>query len=268
MLKRSMIIARKEIREAFRSRIIKATFIVPAIFFGFVLPILFGFFGVLLGTTPSPDIGNSPFQIPADFFPDFTPGQRMYLFLFYAFGAAMLLIVPVALPIYIVADSFAGEKERKTIQQLLSTPLTDSEILLGKILTAFIPTAVTMYVCVLSTTIAINLSWYFTYGAFELVYPNTFALIQLVFLYPLLAFFGILVMVMASARANKMLEATQLGGIIVVPALLISFMPILIGGITSIEFVLTLVASFAIVDYGLFKIAARKFSREAILAKT
>jgi ABC-type Na+ efflux pump permease subunit len=265
MLKRSMVIARKEIREAFRSRVIKLTFIVPAILFGFVLPIIFGSLGVLLGT--SPGMGNSPFEPPADFFPEFAFGQRMYLYLFYAIIGEMLLIVPVALPIYIAADSFAGEKERKTIQQLLSTPLTDSEILLGKILTAFIPTAITTYVCILSTTITINLSWYLASGAFQLVYPNTVALIQLAFLYPLLAFFGILVMVLASARANKMMEATQLGGVVVVPVLLIAFIPIFVGGITSISFVLTVVAAFAIADYGLFKIASRKFSREALLAK-
>lgn len=266
MLKRSMVIARKEIHEAFRSRVIKLTFVMVAIVFGFFLPVLYGSIGFLIGTSPS--TGSSPFQMPADFFPSFTLGQREYLFFLYAFLAEILLIIPVILPVYIAADSFAGEKERKTIQQLLSTPLTDSEILLGKILTSFIPTAITMYICVLSTTLVINLSWYLTYGAFQLVFPNITVLIQVVFLYPLLAFFGILVMVVVSSRASKMIEATQLGGVVVAPVLLIAFVPLLIGGITSINFVLIIVAAFAVVDYGLFKLASRKFSREAILAKT
>ena len=37
------------------------------------------------------------------------------------------------------SDSFAGEKERKTIEALLATPISDSELLLGKILVSFIP---------------------------------------------------------------------------------------------------------------------------------
>jgi ABC-2 type transport system permease protein len=274
MLRRSMIIARKEIHEAFRSKVIKLTFVAVAIVFGFALPILYGSIGFLIGTSPgagsssSMGTGSSPFQIPADFFPTFTFGQRTYLYFLYAFLAEILLIVPVVLPVYIAADSFAGEKERKTIQQLLSTPLTDSEILLGKILTAFIPTAITMYICFLSTTLVVNLSWYLTYGAFQLVFPNITVLTQVVLLYPLLAFFGILVMVAVSSRANKMIEATQLGGVVVVPALVIAFIPLLIGGITNTFFVLTVAATLAAADYGLFKIASRKFSREAILAKT
>jgi hypothetical protein len=125
-----------------------------------------------------------------------------------------------------------------------------------------------MYACVLSTTIVINLSWYLAYGVFQLVFPNTVVLIQMVFLYPLLAFFGILVMVLVSSKANKIMEANQLGGVVIFPALLIAFAPFLIGGIASIDFVLAVVAVFAVADYGLFKIASKKFSREAILAKT
>ena len=39
----------------------------------------------------------------------------------------------------IASDSFAGEKERKTIEALLATPLSDSELFVGKVLVAFIP---------------------------------------------------------------------------------------------------------------------------------
>jgi ABC-type Na+ efflux pump permease subunit len=265
MLKRSMIIARKEMREAFRSRVIKYSFVGMGLLFGFVMPLLFGFLGAFIGT--SPGTGTSGLPLPPDFFPSFTFGQRTYLFFMYAFLAEMLLMVPAILPVYIAADSFAGERERKTIQQLLSTPLTDSEILLGKILTAFIPTIITTYACILSTTIVINLSWYYANAAFQLVFPNITVLIQLVFLYPLLAFFGTLMMVWVSTRASKVMEASQLGTVVVVPVLVIAFLPIIIGAITSIYFVLTVVALFAAVDYGLFKIASRKFTREAILRR-
>jgi ABC-type Na+ efflux pump permease subunit len=265
MLKRSMIIARKEMREAFRSRIIKYSFVGMGLLFGLVMPLLFGFLGAIIGASPT--AGTSGLPVPPDFFPNFTLGQRTYLFFSYAFLAEMLLMVPVILPVYISADSFAGEKERKTIQQLLSTPLTDSEILLGKILTSFIPTIITTYACILSTTVVVNATWYYANGVFQLVFPNITVLIQLSFLYPLLAFFGILMMVWVSTRASKVMEATQLGGVVVVPVLVIAFLPILIGALTSIYFVLSVVAIFAAVDYGLFRLASRKFTREAILRR-
>jgi ABC-type Na+ efflux pump permease subunit len=264
MLKRSMVIARKEMREAFRSRIIKFSFVLLGLIFGLALPLIFGSISVL--TKTASNIGSIGI-LPADFFPGFTLGQRTYLFFLYAILSALLLIVPVALPIYIAADSFAGEKERRTIQQLLSTPLTDSEILLGKILTAFIPTIITTYACVVSTTIIVNVSWYFSYGVFQIIFPDFIVLIQVGFLYPLIAFFGILVMVWASMRVNKVMEANQLGGIAVLPVMLIAFVPIVIGTMTNIYYALVVVAAFAIADYGLFKLASRRFTREAILKR-
>jgi ABC-type Na+ efflux pump permease subunit len=265
MLRRSMIIARKEMHEAFRSRVIKFSFIGMGLVFGLVMPLLYGVIGMFIGSSPGD--GTSGFVPPPDFFPDFALGQRIYLFFLYAFLAEILLMVPVVLPIYISADSFAGEKERKTIQQLLSTPLTDSEILLGKILTSFIPTIITTYACILSTTVVVNLAWYYANGAFQLIFPNITVFVQLLLLYPLLAFFGILTMVWVSTRASKVMEATQLGGVVVVPVLVIAFLPIFIGVLTSIYFVLIVVAIFAAVDYGLFELASRKFTREAILRR-
>jgi ABC-type Na+ efflux pump permease subunit len=260
-----MTIARKEMHEAFRSRVIKFSFIGMGLLFGLVMPLLFGFISVFVGS--SVGTGTSGLPLPADFFPGFTFGQRTSLFFRYAILAEVLLMVPVVLPIYISADSFAGEKERKTIQQLLSTPLTDSEILLGKILTSFIPTIITTYACILSTTVVVNVAWYYANGVFQLVFPNITVLIQLLFLYPLLAFFGILTMVWISTRASKVMEATQLGGVVVVPVLVIAFVPIFVGVLTSIYFVLAVVAIFAACDYALFKLASRKFTREAILKR-
>jgi ABC-type Na+ efflux pump permease subunit len=264
MLKRSMVIARKEMREAFRSRMIKMSFVSIAFIFGVVLPLIFGTFSVFIG---APVVGTPPFSLPADFFPGFSMGQRIYLFLLYAIVGELLLIVPVGLPIYIAADSFVGERERKTIQQLLSTPLTDSEILLGKILTAFIPTIIATYACVLSTTIVVNLAWYFAVGVFQIVYPNIIALIQVILLYPLVAFFGILVMVSLSSRASTVMAANQGGGMAILPVMLIAFLPLILGTLTSILFALSVVAGFAVVDYGLFKVASKRFTREAILKK-
>jgi uncharacterized membrane protein len=113
----------------------------------------------------------------------------------------------------------------------------------------------------------VNLSWYFSYGVFQIVFPDSVALIQVVFLYPLLTFFGILVMVWASTRVNKVMEANQLGGVAIIPVFLIGFIPIIIGTMTSVYFALLVVAAFAIADYGLFKLASRKFTREAILKR-
>jgi ABC-type Na+ efflux pump permease subunit len=260
-----MVIARKEMREAFRSRTIKYSVVGMGLLFGFVIPLLYSLIGTMIGTSSGSSLSSLP--VPTDFFPAFAAGQRAYLFFLYLIVSFMLLMVPVILPVYISADSFAGEKERKTIQQLLSTPLTDSEILLGKMLTSLIPTLITTYICILSTTIIVNLSWWRTFGSLQIVFPNAASFIQLIALYPLLAFFGTLTMVWVSTRVNKVMEATQLGSVVVVPALIIGLITIIFGGLVSIYFALVTVGIFALVDYGLFRVASRKFTREAILRR-
>nr|MDO8100484.1 ABC transporter permease subunit [Candidatus Njordarchaeota archaeon] len=267
MLHRAMILARKELRDVFRSRMIKINFILPAVIFGVVFPIVILFIGGLVSSAPT---GGSefPFPIPPDFFPDVTnPNQRMYLVLVYTICTIFVLILATFLPIYIAADSFAGERERKTIQQLLSSPLTDSEILLGKILAAFIPTIVTTYAVTLSITVFINLAWLNAFHEFRIIFPNLVALIQMLLLYPELVFFTILTMCWISTRVNKVMEATQFGSVVIFPVLLLIFASFVGLPVLTVNFAILVAALFALVDYGLFKLASRRFSREALLTK-
>src|SRR4051812_23999608 len=53
-----------------------------------------------------------------------------------AFSLIVPSIVPVLMIIGIVTDSFAGERERHTLETLLASQLQDDAILIGKMLTA------------------------------------------------------------------------------------------------------------------------------------
>ena len=65
----------------------------------------------------------------------------IYIMALYFF-APFFLIIPLMTSSVIASDSFAGEKERKTIEALLATPISDSELLFGKMLVSFIPSRV------------------------------------------------------------------------------------------------------------------------------
>lgn len=54
-----------------------------------------------------------------------------------AWGAVIYLFVPAFIANAVVADSFAGERERHTLETLLATRLSESAIFLGKALAAF-----------------------------------------------------------------------------------------------------------------------------------
>jgi ABC-2 type transport system permease protein len=65
-------------------------------------------------------------------------GQMLYLMLA-QLVAPLFLMQPVMLTSVIAADSFAGERERKTLEYLLHTPATEKELLYGKMLAAWVP---------------------------------------------------------------------------------------------------------------------------------
>jgi hypothetical protein len=117
-------------------------------------------------------------------------------------------------------------------------------------------------------TIIINFSWWEIFGYFKLVFPNIAGLVQFLLLYPLLAFFAILLMSWISIRVNRVFEATQTGGVVVLPVLIIVFGGIFgIFPVLSLSFILLLTGLFALADYALFRLASRNFNRESILAK-
>ena len=53
--------------------------------------------------------------------------------------SGFFLVMAVIIPAVVAADSFAGEKERKTIEALLAAPISDKELFLGKVLVSFLP---------------------------------------------------------------------------------------------------------------------------------
>ena len=55
----------------------------------------------------------------------------------------MFLVLPIFLPILLAAQSIGGERERRTLEPLLATPVATSSIILGKSLAALLPALAT-----------------------------------------------------------------------------------------------------------------------------
>ena len=182
------------------------------------------------------------------------------------FFAPFFLIIPLMASSVIASDSFAGEKERKTIEALLATPLSDSELFLGKILVSFVPS---MTVTVISFTIYSAVVDLLSFAIFDgrLLLPNL-AWIMLIFgLAPAIALTSIGLTVMISARVKGFREAQQISVILLVPILALIF-----AQVTGVLFfgptvVLTLIALFSAIDLLIFNISVKFFGREEILTK-
>jgi ABC-2 type transport system permease protein len=115
----------------------------------------------------------------------------------------------------IALHSFVGEKEKRTMETLLFSPITVKELFIGKVLSAFIPSIIITWVSfflfgIITVSLTFNMFGYF-------IFPNANWLILMLWVVPMITILTILVNVFVSARAKGFQEAQQLGGILILP---------------------------------------------------
>ncbi len=132
--------------------------------------------------------------------------------------APLFLIVPLMVSAVLAADAFAGEKERRTIETLLHLPISDRDLYLAKLLSAFIPAVTISWVGFACYLVIGNASaWPVMHRMFL---PTRLWLAVIFWLSPAVAAFGLGIMVRVSARAKTSQEANQLGGTVILPLVL------------------------------------------------
>lgn len=149
----------------------------------------------------------------------YNEGQLIVVLGLVYFWAPMYLILPLMVSSVIAADSFAGEKERKTLEALLHTPTTDGELLLGKLLAAWLPAVAVAWAGFILYAIVANVAAWPTMG--HVFFPNTMWIILALWVVPGVAGLGLGVTVLVSVRAQSFQEAYQLGVIVVLPVILL-----------------------------------------------
>lgn len=191
-------------------------------------------------------------------------GQMMILTLVYLF-APMYLIVPMMVSSVIAADSFVGERERKTLEALLYTPLSDNDLLLAKTLTAWLAAMAVSVVSFALYSVAVNAVGYQVVG--RLFFPNGLWLALVLWVVPAVAGMGLAATVLISSRVNTFQEAYQAGGIIVVP--IIGLVLGQLAGVIflSFTFAIALGALIWLLDALMLWYGRRNFRREDLLAR-
>jgi ABC-2 type transport system permease protein len=176
---------------------------------------------------------------------------RIQLFLFQQF-LMLFLVIPITGAMALAAHSVVGEKQARTLEPLLATPITTFELLVGKVLGSLLPT--------LAIAIA-GLALYFSgIGLFTepgvaraMVNARTAVLVAVVG--PAAALVALQTAIVISSRVNDPRTAQQFGVLIIIPlsALLIAQfigsvwlsaagLGLIGGGLLAVWIVLTLVS--------------------------
>lgn len=142
--------------------------------------------------------------------------QIVYFTVNYLF-APFFLIIPLMAASVIGANSFAGEKERKTLENLLFAPLDLNTLFGAKILAAFLPATFLSIICSFLYGIVVNIAAYPLFG--RLIFPEENWLLLLLWVTPALSLGAVFVNVFISARVKGFQEAFQLSGLVILPVL-------------------------------------------------
>lgn len=214
-------IVRRDLTVVLRSRaVILPIIILPLILF-IGLPIGLAF-GLRLGADQLAELAQLLDLMPESIRRQLGDGpldQQLLIYLIEFQFASLFLIVPLMVAAVIAADSFAGEKERKTLEALLYTPTTDLELYLAKLgapLVAAVSVTLASFVLYVASA---NLAAGTDAGRLLAVTPLW--LIVVLWLSPAVACLGLGALVLVSSRVRGFQEAYQLGGLIVLPLVLL-----------------------------------------------
>jgi ABC-type Na+ efflux pump permease subunit len=265
-------IAWKDLQEVRRNRMAWSPMLILPLIFCIIIPVVV--LVIMPGLIASdPATVNSPLDdiqallalLPAELATQIrgmNTAQVLAFFVLALMFAPMFLIMPLMTASIIGAESFVGEKERKTIEALLYTPATDRELLLGKLLAAVIPALIVAWGSFLLYTFVLNTLGWPIMG--RIWFPTAAWLPMMLWLAPAFAVLGLLASILISARVNSFMEAYQLTGVLVIPVVLL-----MIGQVSGLLYVgpnliFGLGAVVWLVNLGLLALALRIFSRRAL----
>ncbi|TXT55215.1 MAG: conserved membrane protein of unknown function [Candidatus Thorarchaeota archaeon] len=199
VLEKSMVVAKTDLKMALDVRYVKYSMVVAG-GFGPVMAILMVVSSLLLG-------------IP----------ELLSIMVLYASSLiGLFAIMPASL---IAANALVGEKEQRTLEPLLCTPLSDKELLMGKVLSSLIPSMVMIIVGTFATMIAANITLLFLNEPFMII-PDISGLVLIFGAGPPMVLAVIAVMILISGKVTRVYEAYQASGSVIILFLIPMFLPL------------------------------------------
>jgi ABC-2 type transport system permease protein len=252
-------ILRREWIETIRNRLLLSTILVPPIVLT-VAPLLLA--GVVGERALPPDLAAAVVEQRPEW-ASFTPSELAGAFAVQQF-LVFFLLMPAYIPLSIATFSIIGEKQARSLEPVLATPIRTGELLAGKAIAALVPGVLAGWV---TYAVFVALAS-FVYG------PNLFGVVTdpswlagVFLLGPAVGLASVVAGVIVSARVNDPRVAQQIGGVIIVPIVALVLVQasgtLLVGAAGyAVLAVIVLLVSLA----GL-RIGIRLFDREAILTR-
>jgi ABC-2 type transport system permease protein len=191
------------------------------------------------------------------------PEAREQAMLFQQF-LILLMLSPIAASMSIAAWSIVGEKQARTLEPLLATPLTTFELLSAKTLSALLPAIVlsSIMFALYLTTIA-SVARPGVVGTLINIAPLSVVFV----LAPLAALASLQLTICMSSRTNDPRTAQQLGAFVILPLSLLLVLQLMGAVRLGTQAVFTIAGLLGLLNILLARVAIRLFDRESILTR-
>ena len=259
-------IVEKDIREIFANRMVVVPMIVVPVILCVVLPAAITLLAFKLGVAAVQGASFIEkivplYPVPAEL--SSTVDAVIYIFLNYTF-LPFFMVVPIVISTVIAANAVVGEKERKTLETLLYTPVTSRELLVAKELAVFLPAMLIAYASFLAyflVTNGIGLAFRGIMLVRSLVWiPG------LILLAPAVSLLALSISILVSLKAKTFTEAQQTAALVVLPVL--ALVGAQVSGILifSLPVVLAISAVLLGASYLLVVRIGPRFNRERVVS--
>jgi len=242
----ALIITRREVRDSLRDWRIISPIVILTFLFPFLAQFVAGRFAGFVEGFGAQIIG-----------------ARMIPFLLMIVG-----FFPISISLVIALETFVGEKERRSLEPLLSTPLTNTELYIGKTLSAMLPPLISSYGGM--TVYLVSL----LFGELEWR-PPAMLIVQIILVTTVQALVMITGAVVVSSQTTSTRAANLLASFIIIP------MTLVIQGESAIMFLApdadspngigamwAIIAGMLVVIVLLLRVGNAIFNREELLGRT
>ncbi|MCL2498175.1 MAG: ABC transporter permease subunit [Symbiobacteriaceae bacterium] len=252
MLKKDLQVLRRQ------RQVVYITLIIPTLL-AVVMPLILVFVTLQgFGQEASGMIAIAPANLT-----HLSPDMQQLVILVDYMMPAYFLMVPIMVGSVFAAGGMITEREHKTMEALLYTPLSLRQLLSAKLFAALVPALVVSWLSALGTALAINIPCWLLRGITP--FPSPIWWVILFWVLPLTAALGLTFSLLISASAQTYQEAQQKSALLVVPLTLL-----LTGNITGViamdlKAYFLLGAAFLLANIILLILASRRYRVEQMI---
>jgi ABC-type Na+ efflux pump permease subunit len=260
----SLLFLRKELREVRKNKFVLPVYLVlPPI--AIILPVLFAVFSSQIVAIDQNDPAILAILRIVKNTPEFAymETDEAITRFFLRSLVSFYLLMPVGLSSIAAAFSVVAEKQQRTLEPILATPITDLEFLMGKMLASLVPSIILTWAAAIFAVVIVD---WITWGKYETpLLPERFWFVGVFVLAPLMGMASVLAAMRLSAKMTDPQSANQFTGLVIVPAFMIGIG--IFGKILTISMFAVAIACMVVVLFVLFllRLNLKNFQREEIL---